>query len=74
MNLHERGSLLSSLLGIVTCGGIGGLTAWWIVTLAGFNGTFGAIVAAVVGMAGLPWGDPRIGSATVAALLHWTPP
>jgi len=50
MNLHERGSLLSSLLGIVTCGGIGGLTAWWIVTLAGFNGTFGAIVAAVVGM------------------------
>jgi hypothetical protein len=47
---HERGSILSSLLGIVVCGGLGGLAAWGIVTLAGLHGTFGAIVAAIIGM------------------------
>jgi len=50
MTPHERGSILGSLLGIVICGGIGGLAAWGIVTLAGLNGTLGAIVAAIVGM------------------------
>ena len=50
MTPHERGSILGSLLGIVICGGIGGLAAWGIVTLAGLNGTLGAIVAAVIGM------------------------
>jgi len=47
---HERGSILSSLLAIVVCGGLGGLAAWGIVTLAGLHGTFGAIVAAIAGM------------------------
>ena len=50
VNPLERGSILGSLLGIVVCGGLGGLAAWAIVTLAGFHGTFGAIVAAIVGM------------------------
>jgi hypothetical protein len=50
VNPLERGSILGSLLGIVVCGGVGGLAAWVIVSLAGFHGTFGAIVAAIVGM------------------------
>jgi len=50
VNPLERGSILGSLLGIVVCGGLGGLAAWAIVTLVGLHGTFGAIVAAIVGM------------------------
>ena len=50
MTRHERGAILGSLLCIVACGGVGGLAAWAIVTVAGLNGTLGAIVAAVIGM------------------------
>ena len=50
VNPPERGSIVGSLLGIVVCGGLGGFAAWAIVTLAGFHGTFGALVAAIVGM------------------------
>ena len=50
VNSLERGSILGSLLGIVVCGGVGGLAAWAIVSFAGLHGTFGAIVAAIIGM------------------------
>jgi len=45
-----RGSIVGSLLGILVCGGAGGITAWWLVTALGQDGVPGAILAAVVGM------------------------
>jgi hypothetical protein len=50
VNSLERGSILGSVLGIVVCGSVGGFAAWALVTVAGLRGTFGAIIAAVVGM------------------------
>jgi len=50
MQLLQRGSIIGSILGIVVCGGLGGITAWSIVMLMGWNGAFGAIVAAIIGM------------------------
>lgn len=50
VNPLERGSILGSLLGIVICGGLGGIVAWALVTLAGLRGTFGALIAAIIGM------------------------
>ena len=50
MRPPQRGSIVGSLLGIVVCGGIGGIAAWSIVMLMGWDGTFGAIVAAIIGM------------------------
>jgi hypothetical protein len=39
-----------SVVGIVVCGGLGGLGAWMLVSVLGLSGTLGAIAAAVVGM------------------------
>ena len=50
MTEKESGSILASILGIVVCGGLGGVTAWAVVTAAGLGGTFGSIVAAIIGM------------------------
>jgi hypothetical protein len=50
MNALQRGSILASVVGIVLCGTIGGVAAWALVTAMGWDGPFGAIVAAVVGM------------------------
>ena len=40
MQLLQRGSIIGSILGIVVCGGLGGITAWSVVTLMGWNGAF----------------------------------
>jgi hypothetical protein len=50
MNTRQRGSTFASILGIVVCGGFGGVAAWAIVTLMGWDGPFGAVVAALIGM------------------------
>jgi hypothetical protein len=50
MRRFQRGSILSSVLGIVVCGALGGVAAWAVVTLMGWDGTFAAIVAALIGM------------------------
>jgi hypothetical protein len=50
MRPFQRGSILGRLLGILVCGGAGGIAAWSIVTLMGWDGTIGAIVAAIIGM------------------------
>jgi hypothetical protein len=50
MRSSQFGSILGSILGIVVCGGIGGIAAWTIVAHFGWNGIFGAIIAAVIGM------------------------
>lgn len=47
---EARGSILVSILGIIVCGGIGGITAWAVVTAIGWDGTLGAILAAIIGM------------------------
>ena len=39
-----------SVVGILICGGLGGLAAWALVTTLGWDGTPGAIAAAIVGM------------------------
>jgi len=50
VNSPECGSILGSLLGIVICGALGGIAAWALVALAGLRGTFGALIAAIIGM------------------------
>ena len=50
MTTLQRGSILGSLLGIVLCGGLGGVAAFAIVRLLGLDGVSGAIVAVVMGM------------------------
>jgi hypothetical protein len=50
-------SLVMSIVGIVVCGALGGVFAWAIVATLGWTGTFGALIAAVLGM--------------VAAFLFW---
>ena len=50
MTEKQSGSILARILGIVVCGGLGGVTAWAVVTAAGLGGTFGSIVAAIIGM------------------------
>ena len=50
MRLFQRGSILGSILGILVCGVVGGIAAWSIVALIGWDGIFGAIVAAAIGM------------------------
>ena len=42
--------LVWSVVGILVCGGLGGVGAWALVTTLGLSGTLGAIAAAVVGM------------------------
>ena len=43
-------SFILRLLGIVVCGGAGGLLAWWLVFSPGWTGVGGAIAAAFLGM------------------------
>lgn len=50
MTEKQSGSILGSILGIVVCGGLGGVTAWAVVTAVGLGGAFGSIVAAIIGM------------------------
>jgi hypothetical protein len=50
MNSRQHGTILGSIFGIVVCGGVGGIAAWTVVALMGWDGTFGAIVAAIIGM------------------------
>jgi hypothetical protein len=50
MKSLQHGMLLGSVFGIVLCGGVGGIAAWAVVTLMGWDGTIGGIVAAVIGM------------------------
>lgn len=50
MRPAQRGNLFGSLLGILACGGIGGLAAWSAVSAWGIDGVPGAIVAAAIGM------------------------
>jgi hypothetical protein len=42
--------IVSSVVGIIICGGLGGMAAWALVMSLGLGGTIGAIVAAIVGM------------------------
>ena len=42
-------SVALNIFGIVFCGGLGGFAAWLFVTWLGMEGTFAAIVAAVLG-------------------------
>jgi hypothetical protein len=44
------GSIVGSILGILLCGGLGGVSAWALVTALGLSGTPAALVAAIVGM------------------------
>jgi biopolymer transport protein ExbB/TolQ len=50
MRPFQRSSIFGRLLGILACGGVGGIAAWSIVTLMGWDGTIGAIVATIIGM------------------------
>jgi hypothetical protein len=50
METSQRGSIVGSVLGIVLCGGVGGVVAWATVALMGWTGTLAAIAAAIVGM------------------------
>ena len=43
-------TIVWSIVGIVVCGGLGGLAAWAVVTTLGWDGTPGALAAAVLGM------------------------
>jgi hypothetical protein len=47
----QRGAFAGKLAAILTCGGVGGLAAWSIVTVLGWDGIGGAIVAAMIAMA-----------------------
>ena len=44
-------SILASVLGIVASGLCGGLAGWSVISLVGWTGVGGALVAAVIGMA-----------------------
>lgn len=50
MFAKQRGAIVGRIAGIIICGGVGGVAAWALVTALGWDGTIGAIVAAVVGM------------------------
>ena len=43
-------AIFNSIVLIIICGGIGGFAAWALVTTIGVDGTWGAILAAIVGM------------------------
>jgi hypothetical protein len=47
---HPVRSIVSSILGILVSGTVGGLAGWSATTLLGFNGVGGALVAAAIGM------------------------
>ena len=43
-------AIVWSVVGILFCGGLGGLAAWAMVTTLGWQGTPGAIIAVIAGM------------------------
>ncbi len=47
---HTKGSIFWSVVGMAFSGLCGGLAGWASVTLAGWSGTGGAILAAMIGM------------------------
>jgi len=47
---HPVCSIVFSILGILVSGTVGGLAGWSVVTLLGFTGVGGALVAASIGM------------------------
>ena len=47
---NSTGSIVFSVLGILVSGILGGLAGWTVITLLGFSGVGGALVAAPVGM------------------------
>ena len=47
---RHRGALAGKLLAILACGAVGGVAAWSIVTVLEWDGTGGAIVAAMIAM------------------------
>jgi hypothetical protein len=50
MAQSQVAGIVFSVIGILVSGGFGGLAGWLLVSLAGWTGTPGAIVAIVVGM------------------------
>ncbi len=46
----QRGLFAGKLVAIFTCGAVGGVAAWSIVTVLGWDGIGGAIVAAMIAM------------------------
>ena len=50
MSREPRGSIVSSIVGILICGVTGGFAAWMLVAWLGIDGVTGALVAAVIGM------------------------
>lgn len=46
----QRGMLAGKLVAIFACGAVGGVAAWSIVTVLGWDGIGGAIVAAMIAM------------------------
>ena len=46
----QRGMLAGKLVAILACGAVGGVAAWSIVTVMGWDGIGGAIVAAMIAM------------------------
>lgn len=50
MRTSQRGSIFGSILGIIACGGLGGIVAWSIVSSMGWDGLLGALAAAGIGM------------------------
>ena len=47
---RQRGTVAAKLVAIFACGAVGGVAAWSIVTLLGWDGTAGAFIAAMIGM------------------------
>jgi hypothetical protein len=62
-------SIVMSIFGIVVCGVLGGAFAWAIVATLGWTGTFGALLAAILGMvaAFLFW----VGATSLIRALGW---
>lgn len=44
-------AIIGNVIGILICGGLGGVGAWALVTAVGLSGIVGAIVAAFAGVA-----------------------
>jgi len=42
--------IVSSVIVIILCGGIGGVAAWWLVRALALGGPLGALAAAAIGM------------------------
>lgn len=47
---HTPRSIFWSLIGIIVSGAVGGVAGWAVISLLGWSGVFGALVAAAIGM------------------------